>query len=102
MSSTTATRKVTCHDCQSSRVVSLTTSVFVTTIDWQEDGQSHNIISFRHRLDGNLGWQCRCGNNDLLTPQEALGFSNPAAPTTQELADIVANLKVYPPRFTVE
>ena len=102
MSTSTTDKTVTCSDCGSARKVRLTTSPFGATIDWLEDGQPHNIVSFRHRLDDNYGWQCLCGNNDLMTPQEALGFANPAAPTTKELADIVADLKVFAPKFRVD
>ncbi len=57
------------------------------------------IVSGRERLDGQFGFQCVCGNNDLLTTQEANTFSNPVAPKPQELEDIVKNLVADKPKF---
>lgn len=69
-------------------------------IDWMENKQSeYTIISGRKRLDDQFGWQCYCGNNDLMTRQESKTFSNPASPKPQEISDIVNNLVVDKPKF---
>lgn len=70
-------------------------------IDWLESPENarHPIVSGRERLDGQWGFQCICGNNDLLTTQEARTFSNPVAPKPQEINDIVKNLKPDKPKF---
>lgn len=71
-----------------------------------EDNNSVNwisldpIISARFRFDRNWGWQCRCGANDLLTPEEDRFWQNKSVhPRQQELAEIMKNLKEYKPKF---
>lgn len=70
-------------------------------IDWLEapETQNHPIISGRLRLDGQWGFQCSCGNNDLMTKQEIRSFSNPVAPKPQEINQIVKSLKPDKPKF---
>jgi hypothetical protein len=58
-------------------------------------------VSGRERLDQEMGWQCLCGNNDLMTEQEKRTFTNPAAPTPQQINDVVQNLRVYKPKFNM-
>ncbi len=71
-------------------------------IDWLEGQQgAYTIISGRERLDGQFGFQCICGNNDLLTRQEKSSFSNPAAPRPQEINEVVKNLIIDPPCFNL-
>ncbi len=73
-------------------------------IDWLEDkfnpGETF-IISARERLDGNWGFQCTCGADDLMTKQEKKNFSNPQAPSPKEIGEVVSNLKVQRPLFNL-
>lgn len=70
-------------------------------IDWLEDKQpeAFTIISGRKRLDNQWGFECVCGENDLMTSQEVEHFTNPAAPTPQEINDVVKKLIVDKPKF---
>lgn len=72
-------------------------------IDWLENAENanHPIVSGRERLDGNWGFQCKCGNNDLMTIQEARTFSNPASPKPQEINEIVKKLQPEKPKFAM-
>lgn len=98
---TIKTYEVTCDNCDSKRVVRLAQSALGTRIDWMEDGEPQNIVSFRERIDGQFGWQCKCGNNDLMTAQEKAEIEDQTAPKPKEVKQILDNLKVQKPRFTV-
>ncbi len=94
---------VSCKRCKGERLVEIHPTPMGRRIDWLENKQPgpFTIISARERLDGQWGFQCVCGENDLLTEQEAKNFSNPAAPTPQEISTIVKSLKVDEPRFNL-
>lgn len=87
---------ITCLKCKATRRIQVTKTAVGNRIDWlEQDSSPHEkIISGRERLDGEFGFQCVCGNNNLLTQQEAKTFANPAAPKPQEINEIVENLKV--------
>lgn len=71
-------------------------------VDWIESAATlnHPIVSARKRIDNQWGFQCVCGNNDLMTHQEISTYSNPTAqPSSKELTDIVKDLKPDTPRF---
>lgn len=90
-----------CLECRGERNIQVHQTAVGKRIDWLEP-QAPNpdtIVSGRERLDGEFGFQCVCGNDTLLTKQEAKTFSNPAAPKPQEIDDIVKNLKPEPNRF---
>lgn len=93
--------KVICGKCGGSRVIEVHPSPMGERIDWMEDKQPEpfTIISGRKRLDGQWGFQCVCGENDLMTAQEVEHFDNPAAPTPQEINDVVKKLIVDKPKF---
>lgn len=95
------TYRVTCDECGADRQVKLAKGPLGVQIDWMEDGGDHQIVSFRERLDSQYGWQCVCGNNDLMTAQEHQVISNKAAPRPQEIKDIVDNLIIQTPKFKV-
>lgn len=90
--------KITCSKCKKSDDIII---VDDRLIDWQHS-TSINIISGRKRLDGQWGWQCVCGNNDLMTKQELRQITNKQNPDPQEIAHIVKNLVPDKPRFTME
>lgn len=92
---------VTCKECGASRPIRIDKTPMGARIDWLEDkhGIDHDIVSGRPRLDNQFGWECVCGNNDLLTTQEARTFSNPANPSPQELSQVIKNLIVDQPKF---
>lgn len=97
------TYKVSCLKCGGERTIQIHKTVAGDRIDWLENQapMPPTIVSGRERLDGEWGFQCVCGNNSLLTKQEAATFSNPAAPHAQEIEEIVKNLKVEKPTFTM-
>lgn len=92
---------VKCLKCKGERRIQVHLTAMGKRIDWIEDKAPNpaTIVSGRERLDGQFGFQCMCGNNDLLTRQESATFANPAAPQPQELKHIVENLKVDKPKF---
>lgn len=74
-------------------------------IDWLDNNPDPNqakIVSGRKRLDGLWGWECMCGNNDILTNQERRMMSNPAAPDPKTVIEISKNVKVQAPKFAME
>lgn len=95
--------KVICKSCEGSRIIEIHKTSLGERIDWLEDNQEgpFTIISGRERLDGQFGFQCVCGNNDLLTTQEKKAFSNPASPKPQEINEVVKNLMIDPPQFNL-
>lgn len=93
---------ITCKECGAKRQIGLVPGHADEIIDWLDnnpDAQATRIISGRKRLDGQWGWQCICGNDDLLTKQEKQGIKNASAPKPKELADIMNDLKVQPNKF---
>lgn len=94
---------ITCLRCEGERTIQIHQSAAGKRIDWLETQAPDpaNIISGRERLDGQWGWQCACGNNTLLTSQEARTFTNPVAPTPQEIGEIVNDLKAEPNTFVM-
>lgn len=95
------TYQIICGACGGQRKIKIFTTMVGDRIDWLEDKQEEpfTIISGRKRLDNHWGWQCICGNNDINTNQELRIMTNPAAPTPQEIGEIVDNLKVQKPKF---
>lgn len=93
--------RVVCNKCKGSRKIKIVKTAIGNRIDWLEDKQdaSFTIVSGRHRLDGEFGWQCVCGNNDLMTRQERESFENPASPKPQEIESVIKNLKPDKPKF---
>lgn len=85
--------KITCKDCEKSTPVGLVNG---QSILWNNGG---NIISGRKRLDGEWGWQCMCGNNDILTKQEERQITNKQEPDKKEIEHILKNLKPDKPKF---
>lgn len=91
--------KITCLDCGAERKVAIHKTPIGERIDWLDDSTDERIVSARPRLDSTWGFQCVCGNNDLMTAQEKQTIVNPANPRPQEINDIVKNLKQQKPRF---
>lgn len=87
--------KITCTKCKESRVVGFTGN----RIDWLDNKIDEKIISGRKRLDGEWGWECLCGNRDILTKQEQSYLINSNGET---LSDITEKLKVQKPKFAME
>lgn len=93
---------VICGKCKSVRQVGIVKGSFNDIIDWLDnnpDPQIAKIVSGRKRFDGQWGWQCVCGNNDLWTAQESRYVKNKTNPEPQEIADVMKNLKPVPSRF---
>lgn len=92
---------VTCLECGAERRIKVVESIDGPKVDWLEsaDNANHPIVSARFRLDNQWGFQCVCGNNDLMTTQESRSMINPVRPTPQEIAEIVKNLKPDKPAF---
>lgn len=78
---------VRCKNCNGSNVVAIDEKS--NRILWKEYDK---IISGRLRLDGQWGWQCLCGNNSLLTKQEAESITDKANPDPLELHKVIQNL----------
>lgn len=79
--------KVTCASCKSSNVVTIETDT--RKIHWD---LADRIISGRYRLDNQWGWQCICGNSNLLTQQEDEFISNKQQPDPVEITQVIKNL----------
>lgn len=89
--------KVTCLKCKKSDTISI---VDERHVDWNHS-TSNNIISARKRLDNEFGFQCRCGNDDILSQQEKRNITDKENPDPQEVAEIVRNLKPQKSKFQV-
>lgn len=60
------------------------------------------VISGRKRLDQQWGWQCSCGNNDIMTAQEKRMIADPVQPTPMEIDTIIKNIVPDKPKFSME
>lgn len=96
MNKLTETYKVICRKCTNSDRVAIESG---RDVYW---GSPKHIISARKRLDGNWGWQCMCGNNDLMTLQEKRQIKNPQTPDPADIKTVLKNLKVQTPKFVME
>jgi len=76
-----------CKSCKKGDVVTIDKQ---NRIYWQNND---HIISGRLRLDQKWGWQCRCGNNSLLTEQENTYITDKVNPDPKEIEAIVSNLQ---------
>ena len=96
--------KIICKKCKGSRIVDIHDTEVGKRVDWLDDKQPEQftIISMRTRFDGQLGWQCICGNNDMHTKQELTTIANQANPTPQEINTIMKNLMPEPTKFIME
>lgn len=94
---------VECLKCNGTRRIQIHDTPVGGRIDWLEDKQDapFTIISGRQRLDNQWGFECICGNKDLMTKQETVTFANPASPKPQEINQIVKNLKPDKPLFNL-
>lgn len=94
--------KITCKKCSSSREVGIVRGALNDIVDWLDnnpDPQLVKIISARKRFDGQFGWECICGNNDLWTNQETKFIRNKVNPDPQEISQVVKNLKPVASKF---
>lgn len=90
------TYKVICGVCKSESDIKIDD---YDRIDWLK---TNRVISGRKRLDGQWGWQCMCGNNDIMTEQEKKTIRNWAQPEPSELETIIKSLKMQKPKFIME
>lgn len=78
--------KVTCLKCKNFNIVPIADD---RNVMWKT---ADRIISARFRLDGQWGWQCICGNNNLLTEQEDRYIENKQCPDPKQINQIIKNL----------
>lgn len=99
------TYKVVCKDCKADRKIGIVQNENRELIDWLDnnpDPQAVKIISGRKRLDGEWGWSCVCGNNDIMSDQEKETIANHQTPAPQDIATLVKNLIPQKPKFIME
>lgn len=93
---------VKCKKCKAERKISIVGSEGKELIDWLDNNPSADkvkIISGRKRFDGQWGWCCICGNDDIMTEQEKNYIDNPQEPADSDILKIVNNLKGQKPLF---
>lgn len=88
--------EVICKKCQGTSKVAISRD---DTLGWVS---VNSVISARKRLDGQWGFQCLCGANDLMTKQEERTVSNPAHFSPQEIDQILKNLVPDKPKFDMK
>lgn len=92
----TTTYKVVCKNCKKSEDIVIDDD---KNIYWK---QVKNIISGRYRLDMNWGWQCICGNNDIVTEQEKREIHNLQAPDPIDISKVLKSIIPDQPKFLME
>ena len=90
---TTTTYKVVCKNCKESEDIVIDDQ---NNIYWKP---VKYIISGRYRLDMNWGWQCLCGNNDLVTDQEEREIGNLSAPDPIDISKVLKSIIPDKPKF---
>ena len=93
---------ITCADCNAIREVGIVKGPMGDVIDWLDNKPEEQIVSGRPRLDGEFGWQCLCGNNDLMTPQEKQFIGKNLSPKPSTIKEIMDDIKPEIPRFKME
>lgn len=93
-----------CSKCKADRKVGIVKGQGRELIDWLDNNpnpQAVKIVSGRRRLDGNWGWSCICGNDDIMTNQEKqyLEKENPQEPSASNITKVVSNLIIEKPKF---
>jgi len=91
----TKSYKVVCLKCDGSSRVDIDDMDRVFWIDTNE------VISARKRLDSQWGFECLCGNNDIVTRQEAREIKNLQSPAAEDIEAIIQSIKPDKPRFTM-
>lgn len=87
---------VKCKQCQNSDNVIIDEAE--NKIYWENN---LNIISGRYRLDMQWGWQCKCGNNDIITKQEGREISNLQSPDPADISKVLKSLIPDKPKFAM-
>lgn len=90
--------KVTCKNCKQSDLIDIEKD---TLILWEKNKNTY-LISGRKRLDMQFGWQCLCGNNDLLSDQENRVITDKTSPDPQEINQILKNLEPQKAKFVMD
>lgn len=90
------TYKIICKECKLDQVIDIDER---RQINW---GKADRIISGRYRLDNNWGWQCICGNEDIMTDQEKRMIKNHQNPDPQDIRMVLNNLKPQRSKFVME
>lgn len=85
--------KVTCLNCKKSDRVDIDKKNNIQYLS------TDHIISGRYRLDMQWGWECLCGNNDIVTEQEKKEIRNLQAPDPVDITKVLKALKPDKPRF---
>lgn len=88
--------QIKCLDCGGTSIIEIWGQDIVHWINTDQ------VISARKRLDNQWGFQCFCGNNDIMTTQEKRTIDNPANPLPQEVQQIIENIKADAPKFRME
>lgn len=92
--------KVTCKKCGESDVVTMDTRL--NRPEAYDKMMNTNITSFRYRADEKYGWECICGNYDLLAKQEYGNFTNLVSGSPMRLSEIAQMLKEPKVKFAME
>lgn len=94
-----------CLNCKAVRRVGIVKNSAGNFIDWLDnnpDIQKVKIYSGRKRLDSNWGWQCICGNDDIMTNQEIKFIENKQSPNPKDIKDVLDSLIIQEPKFAME
>lgn len=84
------TYEITCQKCQGQAVIEVDDTQKLIK-RWVKVVP---IISARYRLDYQWGFQCTCGNDTRLSPQENRVIKDKVAPNPKDIAKVTANLEV--------
>lgn len=76
---------ITCKSCKKHDQISIDNN---RNILWTNNKY---IVSGRYRLDSTWGFQCLCGNNNLLTKQEDKSITNKQSPDPVQVNRIASN-----------
>ena len=84
--------EVICSQCQASRLVEIDPQGIIDWLSNNPNPYEVKIISGRRRMDNVWGWQCICGNDDLLMEAEKSKITNKQNPDPTEISDLAKTL----------
>lgn len=91
--------KITCLDCKREEIITTVVYGEQHIVTDYEGKMKTNLKAFRWRPDLKWGFECICGSDDRLAPQEERDFDKLVDGDAAGIAKVIENLKDPKPKF---